>query len=118
VEARIEEAKYINKSVAALGNCIQALSNRKPKINNYPPTHIPYRDSKLTRIIFENGNTKTSICVCVSPSNQHYDETFSSLLFGHRAMMIKVDSHKNEEVFYKVIDHNFENFMGLNRNYD
>jgi hypothetical protein len=50
---RLEEAKNINKSIMALGNCIAALSveHKKVKINNFSNSHIPFRDSKLTRLL-------------------------------------------------------------------
>lgn len=54
--ARLEEAKNINKSISALGNCIAALANesRKFKFNNFTTSHIPFRDSKLTRLLSES----------------------------------------------------------------
>lgn len=54
-------------------------------------------------IDIHSGYNKTSICICVSPALQHYDESFSSLLFGYRAMMIRVEATKNEDLYYKVL---------------
>ena len=53
--------------------------------------HIPYRDSKLTRILKESlgGNAKTSLIVTISPSNDDFDETYNSLKFGQMAMEVK-----------------------------
>ena len=52
---RIEEAKNINKSISALGNCIAALANDKSrKISLIPQNHVPYRDSKLTRLLTDS----------------------------------------------------------------
>ena len=92
---RLEEAKIINKSISALGNCIAALAqDQKMKktsfINVGLAQHIPFRDSKLTRVLSESlcGNSKTSLVACVSPCNFNYDETYSTLLFASRAMQI------------------------------
>ena len=80
---RLDEAKEINKSLFVLGDCIEKLvSNEK---------YIPYRESKLTRILKESlgGNAKTSLIVTVSPSIDDADETFYSLNFGKMAMNVK-----------------------------
>lgn len=106
---RLDEAKNINKSISALGNCIAALAEEQRKtrrqsaINDGYITkslgsnHIPFRDSKLTRILSESlyGNTKTSLIACVSPCNNNYDETFSTLYFASRAMLINVSAQIN-----------------------
>ena len=80
---RLNEAKTINKSLFVLGECIKRLvTNEK---------YIPYRESKLTKILKESlgGNAKTSLIVTVSPSFYDADETFYSLNFGKMAMNIK-----------------------------
>ncbi len=72
---RLLEGANINRSLLALGNCINALCDpRKSR-------HVPYRDSKLTRLLKHSlgGNCKTSMIVCISPSSQHYDETYNTL---------------------------------------
>eukprot|EP00429_Kryptoperidinium_foliaceum_P018086 CAMPEP_0176039054 /NCGR_PEP_ID=MMETSP0120_2-20121206/19358_1 /TAXON_ID=160619 /ORGANISM="Kryptoperidinium foliaceum, Strain CCMP 1326" /LENGTH=749 /DNA_ID=CAMNT_0017372449 /DNA_START=115 /DNA_END=2364 /DNA_ORIENTATION=- len=81
---RLDEAKNINRSLSALGNVINALTDK-----NY--THVPYRDSKLTRVLQESlgGNAKTSLIITCSPSNFNEQETISTLRFGQRAKMIK-----------------------------
>mmetsp|Transcript_70841 Transcript_70841/g.169620 ORF Transcript_70841/g.169620 Transcript_70841/m.169620 type:complete len:674 (-) Transcript_70841:64-2085(-) len=81
---RLDEAKSINKSLSALGNVINALTDRGKQ-------HIPYRDSKLTRMLSESlgGNSKTSLIITVSPSTFNEHETMSTLRFGQRAKMIK-----------------------------
>ena len=73
----LEEAKKINLSLSALGNVIHALTSNAE--------HIPYRDSKLTRILQESlgGNYKTSLIVTCSPHSYHFEETTSSLKFAH-----------------------------------
>ena len=79
----LEEAKKINLSLSALGNVIHALTSNSE--------HIPYRDSKLTRILQESlgGNYKTSLIVTASPHSYHLEETLSSLQFAQRAKTIK-----------------------------
>jgi kinesin family protein 5 len=80
---QLEEAKTINKSLSALGQVIYALTDEKQ-------THIPYRDSKLTRILQDSlgGNSKTVLIVAVSPSSYNASETVSTLRFGMRAKSI------------------------------
>ena len=94
---RLEEAKKINKSIAALSNCIQMLASQKSM--NY----VPYRDSKLTRLLSESlgGNCKTTICACISPSMLHYDESYSTLLFAIKAMSVRTRVSMNERVEVK-----------------
>ena len=67
---RLKEATKINLSLSALGNVISALVDGKSK-------HVPYRDSKLTRLLQSSlgGNTKTLMVACVSPADNNYDET-------------------------------------------
>lgn len=78
------EAKKINTSLLTLGKVIQALSESKT-------SHIPYRDSKLTRILQESigGNSLTRLIINVSPSYVNEYETITSLRFGSRAKLIK-----------------------------
>jgi kinesin family protein 5 len=80
----LEEAKKINQSLSALGNCINALTQAKK-------THIPYRDSKLTFILRESlgGNSKTTLLIAASPHPFNIEETVSTLKFGQRAKTIK-----------------------------
>ncbi|KAG0265362.1 kinesin-like protein Klp5 [Mortierella polycephala] len=89
--ARLMEGANINKSLLALGNCINALCENKPK------SHIPYRDSKLTRLLKFSlgGNCKTVMIACVSPSSQHYEETHNTLKYANRAKNIKTKVTKN-----------------------
>jgi kinesin family protein 5 len=88
----LDEAKQINKSLLALGNVINALIENKI-------THIPYRDSKLTRLLQESlgGNSKTNLVIAVSQSEQNEHETLSSLRFGNRAKQIKNKPKVNRE---------------------
>ena len=80
----LEQAKAINKSLSALGNVIAALASDKK-------SHVPYRDSKLTRILQESlgGNSRTTIVICCSPASFNEAETRSTLEFGKRAKTIK-----------------------------
>lgn len=89
----LEEAKKINKSLTSLGMVINALSDGKS-------SHIPYRDSKLTRILQESlgGNSRTTLIINCSPSAYNYDETVTSLRFGERAKTIKQKAKVNEEL--------------------
>ncbi|KAL6074627.1 Kinesin-like protein unc-104 [Balamuthia mandrillaris] len=101
----LEEAKKINQSLSALGNCISALS-KLPKGANPPSQaaatskHIPYRDSKLTFILRESlgGNSKTTLVCACSPHSSNLEETVSTLRFGQRAKKIKNTVQVNEEL--------------------
>ncbi|KAK9347247.1 P-loop containing nucleoside triphosphate hydrolase protein [Lipomyces starkeyi] len=89
----LEEAKKINKSLSALGMVINALTDGKS-------THVPYRDSKLTRILQESlgGNSRTTLIVNCSPSSYNDQETISTLRFGVRAKNIKNKPKINAEL--------------------
>lgn len=88
---RLIEGANINRSLLALGNCINALCDPKAR------AHVPYRDSKLTRLLKESlgGNCKTVMIVCVSPSSVHYDETHNTLQYANRAKEIKTKAIRN-----------------------
>ena len=96
--SRLDEAKNINLGLLALGNCIQALSDKKAK-------YVPFRDSKLTRLLEDSlgGNSKTSLVVTIGPSLGHYQESISSLLFGTRAMKVENRPELNITVDYKAL---------------
>lgn len=89
---RLSEGANINKSLLALGNCINALCD--PRRRN----HVPYRDSKLTRLLKFSlgGNCKTVMIVCVSPSSHHFDETLNTLKYANRAKEIKTKVVRNQ----------------------
>ena len=89
---RLKEATKINLSLSALGNVISALVDSKSK-------HIPYRDSKLTRLLQDSlgGNTKTLMVACLSPADNNYDETLSTLRYANRAKNIKNKPKINED---------------------
>ncbi|XP_030961026.1 kinesin-like protein KIN-1 [Quercus lobata] len=88
----LEEAKMINKSLSALGNVINALTCGSGRAN-----HIPYRDSKLTRILQDalGGNSRTALLCCCSPSVSNASESLSTLRFGARAKHIKASPRAN-----------------------
>ena len=75
---QLEEAKNINKSLSALGLVINALTEKKEN------THVPYRDSKLTRLLQESlgGNSQTSLILACSMCSYNDKETLSTLRFG------------------------------------
>merc|ERR1712138_158297 len=89
---RLKEATKINLSLSALGNVISALVEEKS-------SHIPYRDSKLTRLLQDSlgGNTKTVMCACIGPVDYNYDETRSTLRYAYRAKSIKNKPRINED---------------------
>jgi kinesin family protein 3/17 len=88
----MKEATKINLSLSALGNVISALVDGKTH-------HIPYRDSKLTRLLQDSlgGNTKTIMIAAVSPANYNHDETLSTLRYASRAKFIQNKPKVNED---------------------
>ncbi|XP_015683963.1 kinesin-like protein KIF3C, partial [Protobothrops mucrosquamatus] len=89
---RPKEASKINLSLSALGNVISALVDGKS-------THIPYRDSKLTRLLQDSlgGNAKTIMVATLGPASHSYDESLSTLRFANRAKNIKNKPRINED---------------------
>ena len=89
---RLKEAAKINLSLTALGNCISALVDGKS-------SHVPYRDSKLTRMLQDSlgGNAKTLMIATASPADYNYDETLSTLRYANRAKNIKNKPRINED---------------------
>merc|ERR1719345_481108 len=89
---RLKEATKINLSLSALGNVISALVDGKS-------THIPYRDSRLTRLLQDSlgGNTKTVMIAACSPADYNYEETLSTLRYAARAKAIKNKPKVNED---------------------
>lgn len=114
----LEEAKKINKSLSALGMVINSLTDSKS-------SHIPYRDSKLTRILQESlgGNSRTTLIINCSPSSYNDAETISTLRFGMRAKTIKNKAKINAELSPAELKRqlrsaqnqvlNFEKYMAL-----
>ncbi|XP_023696938.1 kinesin-like protein KIF3B isoform X1 [Paramormyrops kingsleyae] len=89
---RLKEATKINLSLSALGNVISALVDGKS-------THIPYRDSKLTRLLQDSlgGNAKTVMVANIGPASYNVEETLTTLRYSNRAKNIKNKPRVNED---------------------
>lgn len=89
---RLKEASKINLSLSALGNVISALVDGKT-------SHVPYRDSKLTRLLQDSlgGNSKTIMIANIGPASYNYDETLTTLRYANRAKNIKNKPKINED---------------------
>lgn len=112
---QLEEAKTINKSLSALGMVINALTDPNS-------SHVPYRDSKLTRVLQESlgGNSRTALIINVSPSSYNTPETLSTLRFGNRAKSIKNKAVVNEQRSveeYKILLAKAEKALTMQQNY-
>uniref|UniRef100_A0AAY4DKN8 Kinesin motor domain-containing protein n=1 Tax=Denticeps clupeoides TaxID=299321 RepID=A0AAY4DKN8_9TELE len=83
---RAKEGISINCGLLALGNVISALGDRSKR-----STHVPYRDSKLTRLLQDSlgGNSQTMMIACISPSDRDFMETLNTLKYANRARNIK-----------------------------
>lgn len=89
---RLKEATKINLSLSALGNVISSLVEGKHN-------HVPYRDSKLTRLLQDSlgGNTKTVMIAAISPADFNYEETLTTLRYASRAKHIKNKPRVNQD---------------------
>ena len=116
----LEESKKINKSLSCLGNVINALtSEKKVKLKNIPKNnYIPYRDSKLTRLLQDSlgGNCKTTMIATISPSEDAFSESLSTLYFAQRAKKIKNRPVINEDVNNRALIRKYENELKNLRN--
>jgi kinesin family member 3A len=97
-------------SLSVLGNVISALVDGKS-------THIPYRNSKLTRLLQDSlgGNSKTVMCASVSPADSNYVETISTLRYAGRAKNIQNHARVNEEPKDALLRHFQEEIEELKR---
>lgn len=97
---RAKEGISINCGLLALGNVISALGDKSKKA-----LHIPYRDSKLTRLLQDSlgGNSKTVMIACVSPSDRDFMETLNTLKYANRARNIKNRISINQDKTSKTI---------------
>uniref|UniRef100_A0A3B3ZXJ5 Kinesin-like protein n=1 Tax=Periophthalmus magnuspinnatus TaxID=409849 RepID=A0A3B3ZXJ5_9GOBI len=97
VDKRAREAGNINQSLLTLGRVITALVEKRP--------HIPYRESKLTRILQDSlgGRTKTSIIATVSPSSSNMEETLSTLEYASRAKNIMNKPEVNQKLTKRTL---------------
>lgn len=94
---RMKEGANINKSLLALGNCINVLyENSRTGQSN----HVPFRDSKLTRILKESltGNSKTLMIANISPSGHNYEDTLNTLKYANRTKNLKTKMKRNVTV--------------------
>ncbi|OMJ85852.1 hypothetical protein SteCoe_12766 [Stentor coeruleus] len=91
---RLLEGANINRSLLALGNCINALYENSEKGTKI---FIPYRDSKLTRLLKDSlgGNCRTVMIACVSPSYGSFEDTHNTLTYANRAKNIKTNVQRN-----------------------
>ncbi|EDV40354.1 uncharacterized protein Dana_GF10467 [Drosophila ananassae] len=107
---RLKEATKINLSLSVLGNVISALVDGKS-------THIPYRNSKLTRLLQDSlgGNSKTVMCATISPADSNYMETISTLRYASRAKNIQNRMHINEEPKDALLRHFQEEIARLRK---
>jgi len=89
---RLKEANKINQSLSTLGNVISALVDKKS-------SHVPYRNSKLTRLLQDSlgGNSYTLMFANVGPADYNYDETLGTLRYASRAKSIQNHAHINED---------------------
>ena len=89
---RMIEGAKINRSLLSLGNCINILSDPR-KVGH----HIPYRDSKLTRLLKESlgGNTRTIMLACISPAMRAIEETINTIKYAKRASAIQQKVTRN-----------------------
>jgi len=99
--ARLKEGAAINKSLTALGNVINALAATAKKGD-----HVPYRDSKLTRLLQESlgGNSMTLMLAAISPADDNFEETISTLRYANRAKNIQNKAKRNEDVNQAIIN--------------
>ncbi len=99
----LKEGANINMSLMALGNVINALSESGS--GGKTKKYIPYRDSKLTRLLQESlgGNAATVMIAAISPADYNYDETLGTLKYAHRAKSISNAVVKNEDVNQRMI---------------
>lgn len=106
---RTHEGANINKSLLSLANCINILSDKSKKGN-----FVPYRNSKLTRILKDSlgGNIRTIMIACISPAPSLYDETINTLNYASRARKIQKKITKN----VREIDNNNPQYRDLIEN--
>lgn len=99
---RLREAAKINQSLSTLGRVIEILADNASKIDK---TFVPYRDSKLTFILRNalGGNARTAMICAISPADDNYEETLSTLRYAQRAKKIQNKAMVNESDVDKLI---------------
>merc|ERR1711970_1596475 len=102
MDKRAREAGNINQSLLTLGRVITALVDRTP--------HVPYRESKLTRLLQDSlgGRTKTTIIATISPGVNNMEETLSTLDYAHRAKNITNKPEVNQKLTKKALIKQYE----------
>merc|ERR1712126_282553 len=102
INQRAREAGNINQSLLTLGRVITSLVDRTP--------HIPYRESKLTRLLQDSlgGRTKTTIIATISPGVNNMEETLSTLDYAHRAKNITNKPEVNQKLTKKALIKQYE----------
>lgn len=101
---RRKEGSYINKSLLTLGTVISKLTDGRA-------THIPYRDSKLTRLLQSSlsGHGRVSLICTVTPSSSNSEETHNTLKFAHRAKHIEIQAAQNKIIDEKSLIKKYQN---------
>lgn len=101
---RRKEGSYINKSLLTLGTVISKLTDTRA-------THIPYRDSKLTRLLQSSlsGHGRVSLICTVTPSSSSSEETHNTLKFAHRAKHIEIQAAQNKIIDEKSLIKKYQN---------
>ncbi|KAJ3695963.1 hypothetical protein LUZ60_001340 [Juncus effusus] len=101
---RRKEGSYINKSLLTLGTVISKLSDGKS-------AHVPYRDSKLTRLLQSSlsGQGRVSLICTVTPSSSNNEETHNTLKFAHRAKCIEIQASQNKIIDEKSLIKKYQN---------
>merc|ERR1719473_846612 len=94
---KLKEGANINKSLSSLGNVINALAEQSKKNKK---VFIPYRNSKLTRVLQESlgGNSVTVMLAAISPAAYNFEETLNTLQYADRAKAIQLKARKNEQM--------------------
>ncbi|KAI4985132.1 hypothetical protein ZWY2020_017762 [Hordeum vulgare] len=107
---KLRDGANINKSLLALANCINALGKQNKKGLAY----VPYRNSKLTRILKDglSGNSRTVMIATISPADDQYHHTTNTLKYADRAKEIKTHVHKN----IGTIDNHVEDYQRMIEN--
>ncbi|CAM6028301.1 unnamed protein product [Sphagnum balticum] len=105
---RASEAMSVNLSLTCLGKCISARTDPNK-------THVPFRDSKLTRLLQESlgGNAKTALVINIAPCSEYMQESLSSLQFGSRAMKVATRPILNVEEEFKVLTKSLQETLEL-----
>ncbi|XP_058204815.1 kinesin-like protein KIN-7K, chloroplastic [Rhododendron vialii] len=105
---RRKEGSYINKSLLTLGTVISKLTDGRA-------THVPYRDSKLTRLLQSSlsGHGRVSLICTVTPSSSSTEETHNTLKFAHRAKHIEIQAAQNKIIDEKSLIKKYQNEIRL-----